>query len=79
MAKNSTASSADKEIADHVFDYIVAYSQENLCFPMASEMSEHFGFSGTRVHAVVEKLVKQQRVEKIGRYNFKIAKAHLPK
>ena len=69
---------APKSHDDDVFAFILDQSKKTLSFPLSAEISEKFGFSGTYVFNVLERLIAQGRIAKVGRYHFRISPEYLP-
>lgn len=78
MAKTAKAASTPENKDDDVFNYILDESVKTLHFPTSESVANEFKISVAMYFKVLERLVEAGKIEKIGRYHFKIAPAFLP-
>ena len=77
MAKKVSTTNS-KASDEEIFAFIVDESKKTLHFPTSEDVAARFGFTVAMYFKVLGRLVEAGKVEKIGRYHFKIAPAFLP-
>jgi predicted HTH transcriptional regulator len=64
-----------EKIKAKFYAYVLKFSKKKLRFPIVPELQEQFDdISSQRVYQILDHLIKDGRVEKVGRYNYGLKK-----